>query len=160
MKSYSQVGRCTFDLQPTLYLYLYVQYVLYGLNSVFVFIIHSATLCCFHLVPRRPGTHNSAINLGPETPLRPDNAIPGKFPSEAHSSYHYFVMDQRLSARDQLDMGIRVIDLEMGIRVIDLDMGIRVVDLEMASREQAERAVIMNHRQFQPPTLHAWRNII
>jgi len=59
------------------------------------------------------GTHNSAINLGAHTVGRPSGARGGNYPSEAHSAYQYIVMDQRLSIRDQLDQGIRVIDLEV-----------------------------------------------
>lgn len=59
------------------------------------------------------GTHNSGINLGGETIGRPSAAKGGRWPSEAHSSYQYPIMDQRLSVRDQLEMGIRVIDLEI-----------------------------------------------
>lgn len=59
------------------------------------------------------GTHNSAINLGDQTLARPSKAIGGRFPSEAASAYQYPVMDQRISVRDQLEQGIRVIDLEI-----------------------------------------------
>ena len=59
------------------------------------------------------GTHNSAINLGAHTVGRPSGALGGNYPSEANSAYQYIVMDQRLSVRDQLDQGIRVIDLEV-----------------------------------------------
>ena len=60
-----------------------------------------------------PGTHNSAINLGPGTALRPEAAKAGRFPSTAHLDYQYTVMDQRLSTRDQLEQGIRVLDFEV-----------------------------------------------
>lgn len=60
------------------------------------------------------GTHNSAINLGRDTPLRSMFAQDGSYSSEAAVSYRYLVMDQRLSVRDQLSQGIRVIDLEVG----------------------------------------------
>ena len=33
------------------------------------------------------GTHNSAINLGASTVLRPAEAVGGKWPSEAHPAY-------------------------------------------------------------------------
>ena len=59
------------------------------------------------------GTHNSAINLGSGTLLRPSGAQGGAFPSLAESPFQYPVMDQRLSIRDQLDQGIRVLDFEM-----------------------------------------------
>jgi hypothetical protein len=59
------------------------------------------------------GTHNSAINLGAKTIGRPSAAQSGKYDSEATLSYQYIVMDQRLSVRDQLEQGIRVIDLEV-----------------------------------------------
>jgi hypothetical protein len=59
------------------------------------------------------GTHNSAINLGTRTAARPSAAVGGTFPSEAASSYQYIVMDQRLSVRDQLEQGVRVLDFEM-----------------------------------------------
>ena len=58
------------------------------------------------------GTHNSAINLGPATIGRA-GAVWGKHPSVASRSYQYVVMDQRLSVRDQLEQGVRVIDLEV-----------------------------------------------
>jgi hypothetical protein len=56
------------------------------------------------------GTHNSAINLGPHTLLRPPSAITGQFPSEAHAAFQYAVMNQRLSVRDQLTQGVRVLE--------------------------------------------------
>jgi hypothetical protein len=59
------------------------------------------------------GTHNSAINLGDKTIGRPTSAVGGKYPSEATLAYQYIVMDHRLSVRDQLEQGIRVIDLEV-----------------------------------------------
>lgn len=59
------------------------------------------------------GTHNSAINLGRRTVGRPAGAIEGRWPSAAASAYQYPVMDQRLSVRDQLEQGIRFIDLEI-----------------------------------------------
>ena len=59
------------------------------------------------------GTHNSAINLGTSTVGRPSAAIVGAHPSEAHASYQYIVMDQRLSILDQLEQGVRVLDFEM-----------------------------------------------
>jgi hypothetical protein len=60
-----------------------------------------------------PGTHNSAINLGQHTVFKPSGAEEGKYPSEAHLHYQYLVMDQRLSVRDQLEQGIRVLDFEL-----------------------------------------------
>ena len=65
-----------------------------------------------------PGTHNSGINLGPGT-LGAGSAVTGEHPSEAHSSYQYIVMDQRLSIRDQLDQGIRVIDMEVSHHILE-----------------------------------------
>eukprot|EP00939_MAST-03C_sp_MAST-3C-sp1_P004954 g4954.t1 len=62
-----------------------------------------------------PGTHNSAINLGADTLLRPKDAEDGSWPSKAQSSYQYPIMDQRLSVKDQLVQGIRVVDLEIGM---------------------------------------------
>ena len=59
------------------------------------------------------GTHNSAINLGAHTIGRPAAAVGGRWPSAAASAYQYPVMDQRLSVRDQLEQGIRFIDLEI-----------------------------------------------
>ena len=59
------------------------------------------------------GTHNSAINLGKGTPLRPSGAVGGRYPSEAHQAYGYQVMDQRLSILDQLEQGLRVLDFEV-----------------------------------------------
>jgi hypothetical protein len=59
------------------------------------------------------GTHNSAINLGAHTVGRPAAAVGGRWPSAAASAYQYPVMDQRLSVRDQLEQGIRFIDLEI-----------------------------------------------
>merc|ERR1719272_1088933 len=59
------------------------------------------------------GTHNSAVNLGARTLLRPKDAVGGHYPSEAHSDYQYGVMDQRLSVRDQLEQGVRVLDFEV-----------------------------------------------
>ena len=59
------------------------------------------------------GTHNSAINLGTLTMGRPSAASGGRYPSEAHSAYQYIVMDQRLSVRDQLEQGVRVLDFEV-----------------------------------------------
>eukprot|EP00948_MAST-09A_sp_MAST-9A-sp1_P000332 g332.t1 len=63
------------------------------------------------------GTHNSAINLGKSTLFKPEKAELGRYPSEAYSSYQYPVMDQRLSVRDQLDGGIRVLDFEIAALV-------------------------------------------
>ena len=60
-----------------------------------------------------PGTHNSAINLGKGTPLRPSGAVGGRHPSEAHQAYGYQIMDQRLSILDQLEQGLRVLDFEV-----------------------------------------------
>ena len=59
------------------------------------------------------GTHNSAINLGSGTVGKPSDAQLGRYPSEAHSAYQYIVMDQRLSVRDQLEGGVRVLDFEV-----------------------------------------------
>jgi hypothetical protein len=59
------------------------------------------------------GTHNSAINLGEQTLGRPAGARAGRSPSAAASAYQYPVMDQRLSVRDQLEQGIRFLDLEI-----------------------------------------------
>ena len=59
------------------------------------------------------GTHNSAINLGAGTLARPAAAAMGRFPSAAASAYQYEVMDQRLSVRDQLEQGIRLLDFEV-----------------------------------------------
>ncbi|KAK3267074.1 hypothetical protein CYMTET_24346 [Cymbomonas tetramitiformis] len=59
------------------------------------------------------GTHNSAINLGERTVLRPHNAEGGAYPSEAHLAYEYLVMNQRLSVLDQLEQGVRVLDFEV-----------------------------------------------
>jgi hypothetical protein len=59
------------------------------------------------------GTHNSAINLGAHSLGRPAAAIGGRHPSAAASAYQYPVMDQRLSVRDQLEQGIRFLDLEI-----------------------------------------------
>ena len=61
-----------------------------------------------------PGTHNTAINLGDATFLRPSASQRGVHPSEAFLDYQYIVMDQRLSVRDQLDQGVRVRDFELG----------------------------------------------
>eukprot|EP00940_MAST-03C_sp_MAST-3C-sp2_P001696 g1696.t1 len=60
-----------------------------------------------------PGTHNSAINLGEHTLLRPSDAEGGSYKSVAAHDFQYVIMDQRLSVRDQLEQGIRVIDLEI-----------------------------------------------
>jgi hypothetical protein len=60
-----------------------------------------------------PGTHNTAVNLGQGTVARPGGAVGGRYPSAAHLDYQYTVMDQRLSTRDQLEQGIRVLDFEV-----------------------------------------------
>ena len=59
------------------------------------------------------GTHNSAINLGAGTLTRPAAAVGGTYPSAAASAFQYEVMDQRLSVRDQLEQGIRLVDFEV-----------------------------------------------
>ena len=62
-----------------------------------------------------PGTHNSAVNLGRKTLFRTARAEEGQWHSRAHRSYQYPVMNQRLSVKDQLMQGIRVLDLEVAM---------------------------------------------